>query len=809
MEGQSNNGVYVTKGFSEEVSPSIKRPTNSVNSPRNSFASNLFNNGNVRSFGVPTSTPRSASYETVENTDEELFPYSKKLLDDVNYLLKYVTPTIESKHESKNFPVDFSKNKFLNDDPYLKEKFKDEPVQHKDKFQLPPNFPYQFSKFEEPKFEKLSFNGPNIDENTFIEPSLSIAPKHEEHISHESKFEKPGQENQRGVSQSFDGSGSTEFKYNAPVSGGQHFGEARYNNPRQSFEKINSNFDNRLKYNGPRLEGQRFEKINSNFDNGLKYNVPRSEGQRFENTNFNDRLKFNSASSEGQQFGGSNFDNSPYTIQKSEELKLEGSNFDSTKYDESRLEEQSADSPLQEEHQYNVGNYETPSFDPQQQFNENNFEQPKYESQGFIPSHFEGATPNFNDPKFSAPNPIGENVKQNSQPDPQSNANKVEIPQYIHIHRYEASGEDQTNNARPKELIYYNPLQIPVPNSIAYMEQGSHNYSNPQHVSLTPSYITMTEHPRVRPAEPVGFYRNNIDVPDFASKLTNLTQFHENHLEPTPAQPISTGFSPNDENTYNQDSRLLNLPPQKPATPENVFEDHRNNYENTIGALPPFDPRTYSGYFDFLPSSELESEDEKLASPPAPSYPTTTEQAEQPKNELPQYYYDFSTASPANKYVSSAEASQEQFSAGFDPNQIRNSTFLASAYLRPLHKERVYIHHNSQPTTPSEENFIFPSTTIGPNQPRQREADVQIVKSISSTIPPELLKDFDYQLSSSLFSSRSDDNYDANSENHESKTSSDAEPKLNSNIVKKLQSALAINGKMYLKTPTQNKRVVR
>lgn len=857
MQEQSNNGFYVTKGFPQQVSPSIKRPAN-LNSSPNSFSSNLLKNANsnkkisdkisdspllhfneIRTFGGSSSTTPASSYETVENTDEELFPYSKKLLDDVNYLLKYVTPTIEPQRQDDKKFVDFSKTKFLNDDPFFKKKYKDQALRNNDKFELPPNFPYQFSKFEEPKFEKLSFNGPNLDEHMFIEPSLNAFKQEEptKSVLNVPKFENPRQESHRG-GHVFETFRSKEI--NLPsVSNEQNFDRLRFNSQRESQKsnKFNFNNDNNFKYNAP--EEQRFG--NSNFQYS-KYNTPKLQEQRIQIPNFdaynneetkhetqNDgnlkqqELKFNF-----QQFGDNSFEPPQYENQALTPPRLEGTQFDNQFNDASQYNTQNLNDGgqysipnlnnavqhdthnLNEESHYNTHNlndqphYNHPNLNDGAQYNAHNLNEG---NQYNVQNLNDGVQPNAqhaNNDGFNGPSSGVEIPKFNTDSNSQTNFDKVEIPQYIHIHRYEASGEDQSNNARPKELIYYNPLQISVPNSIAYMEQGSFNNSNSQSPTLIPSYITMTEHPRIRPTQAVPHY-NNFDIPNFVSKL-NITPFRENHVEPTPNHPFTLEITGSRE-IYNNEPKPLNPPTSNQITTEHQSVDDHGNYENTIMALPPFDPRTYSGYFDFLPSSEVESEGEKHTAPES-AYPSTTENSEIPKNELPQYYYDYSTATPINKYVSSAEASQEQFKQGFDLDPIRNSTFLASAYLRPLHKERVYIHHNSLPTTPAEENYNFiPSTTIGPKQAPQNEADVQIIKSISSTIPPELLKDFDYQLSS-----RFSDTQDANSDNREIKTAPESHPKLNRNIVKKLQSALATNAKVYFKTPStsgQQKRVVR
>ncbi|XP_065214273.1 uncharacterized protein LOC135841303 isoform X2 [Planococcus citri] len=880
----SNNGVYISKAFSDDFLSSKHPKQQTTNFDKDAFdfdslrkdKPSLFSSSKFGSFNFPSSTRKPASYETTENIDEELFPYSKKLLDDVNYLLQYVTPTIESNNRGKEkISIDFSRGRFLNDDPHFKNTFKNEPSP-KDKFQLPANFPYQFTKFEEPRFEKLSFNEPNYDDHTFIEPSL-MGQKHEDDKFHRLKFQSPKKEVQNIANQLFSGSQFEEQRSSLPSSGEKYFEtqpiqrtnfkndlknpnapeskehqfdssnfpSLRTNNAPKPAEEIkigpsgSNNFkfdDSNLKFRESRIKEQPNSEIitsqqNPSFEEDA-YKLPKFDATLFENGHF-EQVKYDAPKFDPKSFENGNFEQAKYEVPKFDPKSYENNNFDKSNYQTPKFDPKSY-----ENNNFDKSNYQTPKFDPKS-FENNNFEQANYQTPNY--NHFS----NSNDQKFRTLTTNEGNPKPNS----------VEIPQYIHIHRYEASGEDQTNNARPKELIYYNPLQIPVPNSIAYMEQGSYNFSNPQLSTLTPSYITMTEHPRVKPTDAPARYLDHTSVPDLALKLNSFDQSKENYFAPTP-QTIQTPVLSVSQETpplgnyenrpnYNYDANDLNPPPSPLASPENFSnspsfdydtnkapfapptapkvtpeppsEDH-NNYENTIGGLPPyFDPRTYSGYFDFLPESgEAEPEHEKQSSPEIskiqnPS--SSVENSETPKNELPQYYYDFSTASPSHKYVSSAEvglSSREEFQPVLDPDHIRNtSSFLASAYLRPLHKERVYIYHNSLPTISAEENHNFsPTTPFVPKQPNKNTADIQIIKSISSTIPPELLKDFDRQLSSPIFA-RSDDNSDANSEPKQVKVSPESSPRLRSDLVKQLQSTLATKAVPYLKTPTQQKRISR
>lgn len=525
---------------------------------------------------------------------------------------------------------------------------------------------------------------------------------------------------------------------------------------------------------------------------------------------------------------------------------------------------------------------------------------------------------------------FGPTIPTNEVRKPDSQFGRIEIPQYLHIHRYE-SGE----NVKPKELIYYTPLQVPVPNSIAYMEQGNYNNaSGSRTASFSPSYITMTEHPRFEDlTDPyyngAPLLRNNNHAVNLTPKSDHKQEistqsvsknFNMRILDDTKRVPQNWGvhyddsrqISPNlntlenikekspffkDTDTSRQispnlrtldhtrptrpnfqtfdysheaspnfrtfdypkhessefktsdnskqvspdsrgldelkqsspifktfdDSRQVSLlsrdnadqPEQiKPPSIENVeskpkfqlttehsIENHES--EENVGNQPYFDPRTYSGYFDFLPSSEVE--DEK---PSAENHEESkhNEPSKQKNAALPQYYYDFATATPSHRYISTEVNSDETYNMLSEEDQIRNSSFLAAAYLKPLHKERVYIHHNSQPSASSSDRSSHMEHVSGS---LRKDSDVSIVKSISSTIPPELLKDFDYQLSNSVFR---EDNFDAGNEPEPSKVvtpSPTANAKLNKIIIRNLQSALSTNGKIYLKTPTHQQKSVR
>lgn len=397
---------------------------------------------------------------------------------------------------------------------------------------------------------------------------------------------------------------------------------------------------------------------------------------------------------------------------------------------------------------------------------------------------------------------------------------KIEIPQYLHIHKYETSGED----SKPKELIYYTPLQIPVPNSITYMQQGHHNVTDLHHSQLLPSYVTMTEHPRIETNNLPSRFKENLFIPEYQSHYdSNLTSnfVKSDSLSPSVPTENSNFENPDYHTRFSQPLKLdykkedYDTDPLKnndenisspPSVDEEQSNEEQDNYENYNNGLSDFDARIYSGYFDFVPTSEAQLEKQTPDDYPEPSVndKQNTETPIDQNTPLPQYYYDFSTASPTHRYISSEIGSQE-LNAISDDDQLRNSSFLASAYLRPLRKERVYIHHNSLPTLPSDERFSSVSTT---SRPQHKQSDVTIVKSISSTIPPELLKDFDSQLRSSVFR---DDNYNVGNELKETKISlpTTQSPKLNKILLKKLQSTLPSMGEMYLKTQSKQKRIVR
>ncbi len=412
---------------------------------------------------------------------------------------------------------------------------------------------------------------------------------------------------------------------------------------------------------------------------------------------------------------------------------------------------------------------------------------PKFDSQ-----ELGGVTPST--PLFTPTTPTNEG----GRPAHDHQFGKIEIPQYLHIHRYEDSGE----NAKPKELIYYTPLQIPIPNSIAYLEQGSQNASDGHRATFTPSFITMTEHPRVQNGHPfrevVPEYPRRYEIANISSKFVSdvplVGKLKSDYDAPHPPTQQT--------NVRNDDFEPS--PVQPPSTNEKPSEDEHPPGHNEGNMLSDFDARIYSGYFDFIPPSEVESEKEASNEYRHPSKEQTSAEKGPPSSSLPQYYYDFSTASPTHRYINSEVGSQELNTIS-DDDHLRNSSFRTSAYLRPLRKERVYIHHNAMPTAPSDNQVTVGSESA--TKSSYKDADVSIVKSISSTIPPELLKDFDVQLRSSIFRG---DSFDAANEMKETRATSPMthSPKLNEVIAKKLQATIPAIGKVYLKAPT-TKRTVR
>lgn len=831
----------------------------------------------IRTFDPPV-RGKAASYETVEHVDEEPFPYSKKLLADVNYLLKYVTPTVEMQTENV-FDIT-PDHKALENRRLLPQNANSNEQQSGQTLQ---KIPYKLLKIEDLKFDHPILNSPKYDKSKFdsLPPVTAIPlklnltarldPAHayglqystpKEPARYVPSYEKyvPSYET-GGLPQlitpkyilKFDDPPSSTPNYESlerpqfntpiyqpaadpPQSRGQQFVRARYE-PKPSitpgYEHQNPStqrdqpqyiptFRSPIQETTPFVPRDRY--VPQNHDSSPRYVPQRVQTSRQEKPIL--ELPVNS----GERFN--EIQVSVYHAPGFEPLNLKNPQFQPSPSpprlylrpalplppfnDQRYVSKESGASPHFRPEDYPAIPQSAKTTSQPEAFNSARDSPPVSAAPGFNSQEFPPVTaaPNYNPKDFPPVTaaPIQDSHEQinnfpatpqfgptspgtdDRRPSGEDHFGKIEIPQYLHIHRYEESGE----NAKPKELIYYTPLHISVPNSLAYMEHGSRNTTGP----YTPSYVTMTEHPRLLTNTDTDFFHDRQPENEQPHPVTS-----EGRPSPTPLDSNENFHSSNQGTTPHRESEeLSHWRPSSPTTPTGQGDHSPEQPEHYEKPMSDFDARIYSGYFDFIPTSDTESASKPVAedsreaplAKPSPESPSESSQS----TPLPQYYYDYSTATPTHRYIS-AEVESHETNLIPEEDQIRNSSFRSSAYLRPLRKERVYIHHNALPTTTANDPFISKERSPKP----YKDANVSIVKSISSSIPPELLKDFDLQLRSSTF--RRDNSKSGNEITETKVLPPTLNPKLKELIAKKLQAAIPTAGKVYLKTAAQQKRNVR
>lgn len=826
----------------------------------------------IRTFDPPVRN-KAASYETVEHIDEEPYPYSKKLLADVNYLLKYVTPaTVETQTENV-FDITpdhkaFENRRFL------------QPNTNYNEQNLQQKIPYKLLKIEDLKFDHPVLNSPKYDKSKFDSlPSITVrplkfnlssrldpaqyqpsAPREPARLvpNYETgrlpqlitpkyilKFDNPEQLRSAPNYESlerpqFSAPGFQPADPPHPTQGPQFVRprlepKAVLPSTTPSFELQNPTTPRDQPQYTPTFRAPLHETstpftpatrdhyIPQTYDPSQRYTLQQSESPRQEKPPLELPIqngeRFNEIQVSVYHAPGfeplhprqPQFEPSPGPprLYLTPGLSLPLNNRRYPPKETGALPApqfhpedypaipQKSTSQSEEAPQFNPA-HDSPPVSPAPAFNSQEYPpvtaSPKYNPKDFPPvtaaplqdSHElnEGNLPVTS--QFRPTSPATEDRRPG-----EAHFGKIEIPQYLHIHRYEDSGE----NAKPKELIYYTPLHISVPNSVAYMERGSQNVTG----SFAPNYVTMTEHPKLLNGDPDYFKDHQLDYKRPQYPVTS---------EVPPLHGSTESVHDNNQEIIPQDEREEHhkWQPSTPTAPTSQEDHSREEPQHYEKPMSDFDARIYSGYFDFIPTSDTESGAKPVAedSHEAPQVqPSSDAPPSEPKaTPLPQYYYDFSTATPTHRYIS-AEVESYETNLVPEEDQIRNSSFRSSAYLRPLRKERVYIHHNALPTTTANDRFVGKEQTPKPF----KDSNVSIVKSISSTIPPELLKDFDLQLRSSTF--RRDSSKSSNDISETRVPPPALNPKLKELIAKKLQAAIPTAGKVYLKMAAQQKRTVR